>query len=116
MLVRELGELPQPFGQEGLVGGDDALAVRERAFDERPCRLHAAHDLDDDVGAVHQRFEVIGDQCGVDALACLRRVTDTDADEFHASPDPRLELVRLRREDSCDLGSHDSSAQQGDLH
>ena len=59
-------ELRPVVGDDVLVGGDDALAHRQRGGDQGVGRLVAAHQLDDDVDLVagHQVGRRVGDQTG----------------------------------------------------
>ena len=59
-------ELRSVVGDDVLVGGDDALAHRQRGADEGVGRLVAAHQLDDDIDLVagHQVGRRVRDQAG----------------------------------------------------
>ena len=72
------------MGDDVLVGRDDRLAGAERGGDQRPRRLVAAHDLDDDVGVGvgHEVGRGIGQERRVQAvLAGPIESPDGDAGE-----------------------------------
>ncbi len=93
------------LGEQGLVGGDDGGAVLEGGGDEGPGGLDPADHLDHDVDvpAFDEGGGVGGDEGGVDALAHLGGPPYGHARELHGRPDPRGEVVGVRRHDARHL-------------
>ena len=96
------------LGEQRLVGGHDAGAVLQRGEDQRPGRLDAADDLDDDVHVVagDQRGGVGGEQpVGHVDLAGRVEAAYGDADQLDRLADPRLEVAGLLLQEADHLRS-----------
>ena len=104
------------LGEQCLVGGDDRSAAGHRRQQQVARRLDASDDLDDDVGAGHQRGSVGGEQARVDGdiRAVTTQTADGDPHEFQGGPDPGGEITAVLDEETGDRGSDDSTAEQGD--
>ena len=92
-------QLRAVMGDDVLVRGHDRLAGPERGRDERPGRLVAAHDLDDDVGVRvgHEVGRGVGEERGGQAgLARSVEVADRDPGHVQRGPVRAGEALRVR--------------------
>ena len=106
------------LGEQRLVGGHDAGAVLQRGEDQRPGRLDAADDLDDDVHVVagDQRGRVGGEQpLGHLDLAGRVEAAYGDADQLDRLADPRLEVTGLLLQEADHLRADRAAAEDGHL-
>ena len=117
-------ELRAMVGDDVLVGGDHALAHRQRRGDERVSGLVATHQLDDDVDPLvgHEMGRGIGQESGWHARGDRpARIAHGDGDELESRAVCRTKFVRPFVQCGHDLasdgpGTEDGHAQPGTAH
>ena len=111
-------ELGAVVGDDVLVGGDHGLAHRQRRRDQRPRRLVAAHQLDDDVDVVvgHEVRRGVGQERRPGARGRAARATSRTATAVSSSAAPSAGRSSAGRSRSAanDLASDGPRAEDGD--
>ena len=99
------------LGKQRLVGGYDRSAGFDGLEHEGACRLDAANQLDDDIGAGAQLRSITGEQGLVDPRVA-DRVKRGDADDPIVAADAVDQLVMLLNQQTCGLRADGSRAKQ----
>ena len=110
-------ELGPVMSDDRFVRGDDRLPGAERRDDQRPGRLHPAHQLDDDIG-LGIGDDVgggVGQQVGRQPVpAAPRHIPDGDRDDRERRAIGGDEAVRVVQQSVEDGAPHGACAEHGD--
>src|SRR5690606_5191497 len=100
-----------------LVGGDDGLSRIQSTEDERPGRLHASHELDDqsDVGVVDDVLGAVGGITGRER-ALLFEVTHRDLDQLQVQSGLGGDHVALGEELVSEASADDAATEDSDSY
>ena len=110
-------ELGSVVRDDVLVRGDDRLAGTECGRDERPGRLVATHQFDDDVdlGRGHEMRRRVRQQvCRDPGRAGLRQVAARHADDLERRSVGRRQAVMAVQHPADDGATHGAGAQDSD--
>ena len=114
--VGGLLQLGAVASEQLLVGGDDRHAALEQLAEIAERRLHAAHDLGDDLdrGVVADVLEAIGQQSGRGALARPRGVAHERAHDPHRTAGHALDDVGALAQQPVDGRADGAVSEQAD--